>query len=230
MPWSKLSDDFSDDCWELSDAAFRLHVEGLLWSNRKLLDLRLDKDDVRRWAKHPEAVEELVACGWWEDCGDHYRIIHHGCYQRPREAVLAQQERNQKNGQKGGRPKGPPREQAPRNPRRVTQTLTQTETQMGSETDDPADEKPSGKPTRVTQLPTHRDRTGLDRKGLDTNRGTEVSGDVPGNGLVAADLCDDCREHRPVGAAARGNDDPLLCHSCNDVRLEDMLAAHEEGP
>ena len=34
MTWTKLSDDFGDDCWELSDAAYRLHVEGLLWSNR----------------------------------------------------------------------------------------------------------------------------------------------------------------------------------------------------
>jgi hypothetical protein len=39
MTWAKLSDDFTDDCWTLSDGAFRLHVEGLVWSNRKLLDL-----------------------------------------------------------------------------------------------------------------------------------------------------------------------------------------------
>jgi hypothetical protein len=31
MTWTKLSDDFSDDCWELSDAAVRLHMEGLVW-------------------------------------------------------------------------------------------------------------------------------------------------------------------------------------------------------
>ncbi len=29
MTWTKLSDDFSDDCWTLSDQAFRLHTEGL---------------------------------------------------------------------------------------------------------------------------------------------------------------------------------------------------------
>lgn len=26
MTWTKLSDDFSDDCWRLSDAAWRLHI------------------------------------------------------------------------------------------------------------------------------------------------------------------------------------------------------------
>src|SRR5271166_4065258 len=106
MTWTKLSDDFSDDCWRLSDAAWRLHVEGLLWSNRKLLDLRLDKDEMRLWAKHPEAAPELLACGWWRDDGDAYVIIHHACYQRPSEAVLARQE-------------------APRKRPKKTQSLTQ---------------------------------------------------------------------------------------------------------
>jgi hypothetical protein len=106
---TKLSDDFSDDCWQLSDKAFRLHIEGLLWSNRKLTDLRLHKSEIRRWAKHPEAASELVEIGWWSEWGDHYLIIHHGTYQRSREAVIKQQEANKRNGKKGGRPS---REQA----------------------------------------------------------------------------------------------------------------------
>jgi hypothetical protein len=125
MTWTKLSDDFSDDCWELSDAAWRLHVEGLLWSNRKLLELWLDKAEMRLWAKHPEAAEELVARGWWEDHGNGYVIIHHSRYQRPRSQVIRMQERNRENGQGGGRPPGPPREQSPRNPK------TQMGTQVG---------------------------------------------------------------------------------------------------
>ena len=96
MTWTKLSDDFSDDCWELSDAAHRLHVDGLNWSNRKLLDCRLSKADMHRWAKRPEAVPELVAVGWWTDEGDHYLIRRHACYQRTREQVLKQQAANQK--------------------------------------------------------------------------------------------------------------------------------------
>lgn len=97
MTWTKLSDDFSDDCWTLSDAAFRLHTEGLVWSNRKLLDLRLAKSDIRRWATHPEAADELVNAGYWTDEGDHYRIRHHGLYQRTREQVQRQQEANRRN-------------------------------------------------------------------------------------------------------------------------------------
>ena len=112
MTWTKLSDDFSDDCWTLSDSAFRLHVEGLCWSNRKLLDLEVPAEDVRRFAKHPEAVAELVACGWWTEDGDKYVIRHHATYQRPRDAVLAQQAANKANGRKGGRPPKPAREQA----------------------------------------------------------------------------------------------------------------------
>ncbi len=104
MTWTKLSDDFTDDCWTLSDAAHRLHVEGLTWSNRKLLDLHLPKDDVRRFAKRPEAATELVAAEWWVDRGDHYEIRHHAIYQRTREDVLKQQAQNAENGRKGGRP------------------------------------------------------------------------------------------------------------------------------
>lgn len=112
VTWTKLSDDFGDDCWTLSDAAFRAHVEGLTWSNRKLLDLRIPKGDVRRFAKNPEATTELVANGWWSDAGDAYLIRHHAQYQRSREDVLRQQETNAANGRKGGRPRKPPREQA----------------------------------------------------------------------------------------------------------------------
>ena len=110
MTWTKLSDDFADDCWTLSDEAFRLHVEGLTWSNRKLLDLLVPKVDVRRFAKHPDATAELVAVGWWTDDGDHYTIRHHADYQRSREDVVKQQSANQANGRKGGRPPGVSRE------------------------------------------------------------------------------------------------------------------------
>ncbi len=107
MTWSKLSDDFPDDCWTLSDGAFRLHVEGLCWSNRKLLDCRISKDDLRRFAKRPGAVAELLAVGWWSDDGHAYVIRHHADYQRTREQVVAQQEANRRNGRRGGRPPKP---------------------------------------------------------------------------------------------------------------------------
>lgn len=112
LTWTKLSDDFADDCWDLSSDAFRTHVEGLTWSNRKLLDLRIPKVDFRRFAKRPDAVTELLDAGWWADDGDAYIIRHHAVYQRTRDAVLRQQAARQANGRKGGRPPKTPREQA----------------------------------------------------------------------------------------------------------------------
>ena len=101
MTWTKLGDEFADECWTLSDAAFRLHVEGLGWSNRKLTDGQLAKDDMHRWARHPDAAEELVSIGWWQDHGEHYVIIHHLGYQRTREEVSHQSLQNKRNRAKG---------------------------------------------------------------------------------------------------------------------------------
>lgn len=106
MSWAKISDDFADDCETLSDAAFRLHVEGLCWNGRKLLDCRIPVADLRRFAKNPSAVDELLAVGWWSREGDVFVIRHHAAYQRLREDVLKQQAANKVNGSKGGRPRG----------------------------------------------------------------------------------------------------------------------------
>lgn len=112
MTWTKLSDDYADDCDGLSDAAFRLHTEALVWSNRKLLDCRLPKERLERFTSRPEAATELVNAGWWSDEGTTYVIRHHALYQRTREDVLRQQEANRNNGRLGGRPRRPAREQA----------------------------------------------------------------------------------------------------------------------
>lgn len=160
MTWSKLSDDFSDDCWTLSDAAFRLHVEGIIWSNRKLLDLRIPKDEVQRFAKHPGAVQELLGVGWWTEASDGYLIRHHAAYQRLREDVIRQQEVNRANGRRGGRPRGPGRET---NLPTETDSLTDSaqETELVSES-------PSGSESE-------RDRPGQDRavEGGTNNETTE---------------------------------------------------------
>ena len=105
MTWTKLSDDFTDDCWELSDGAHRLHIEALVWSNRKLLDCRISKEVMARWAKHPEPqfISELLDCGWWRDDDDAYVIIHHSVYQRTREQVVRQQTVNRAAGKRSGR-------------------------------------------------------------------------------------------------------------------------------
>lgn len=107
MTWTKLSDDFSDECWTLSDAAFRLLVEMLNYSNRKLLDCRIPKADLRRFAKNPEAADELAAGTWIADGGDVWIVTYHSLYQPSRERVIAIRDRNVKNGRKGGRPKNP---------------------------------------------------------------------------------------------------------------------------
>lgn len=178
MTWTKLSDDFTDDCWTLTDQAFRLHVEGLTWSNRKLLDLRLPKSDVSRFAKHPAAATELVAVGWWTEDGDDYVIRHHAAYQRTRDAVVKQQEANRANGRKGGRPS---REQV-RDLNPDTEPLTE-----------PLTESPSGSETE-------RDRTGQawkEEQSTETNDNgwDDVEVIPPGSGR----LCPECNEPLPPG-------------------------------
>lgn len=129
MTWSKFSDDFTDDCWILTDAAYRLHTDGIIWSNRKLLDLCIPKEDVARFAKRPDAVMELLEQGFWVDVGSAYVIRHHAQYQRSREAVIKQQEVNRENGGKGGRPKGKAREQVQDVTYVETHSLSESETE-----------------------------------------------------------------------------------------------------
>jgi hypothetical protein len=203
MTWTKLSDDFSDDCWRLSDQAWRLHVEGLIWSNRKLLDLRLAKDEMRLWAKHPEAAAELVTIGWWTDEGDAYLIVHHGIYQRPRQRVLKQQEVNQENGRKGGRPSGPPRERAPRRPRNAAAQKTDSLTDSQSE------------------LPTKRDGTGQDRPGLGKQpptKANEAKNSVQLDGDGNGSMCIDCHRRPPTNGRR--------CDTCQ--RIHDTVIAGYE--
>ncbi|MGH3779588.1 MAG: hypothetical protein ACRDRO_02880 [Pseudonocardiaceae bacterium] len=75
MTWTKLGDEFSDETVDLTDAAFRVHVEALVWSNRKLADLVIPKKLLPRITATDDpytAAEELVAAGWWQDCGQTY--------------------------------------------------------------------------------------------------------------------------------------------------------------
>jgi hypothetical protein len=122
MTWTKIGDEFADHCWRLSDAAFRLHVEGLVWSNRKHLDGRLSKGEPWSWTRCPEAVTELVTKNWWEDCGDDYLILNHMGWQRTAEQWFHQSRVNTSNGRKGGRPRKP-----------KTESLTELETESKSE-------------------------------------------------------------------------------------------------
>ena len=82
MTWTKLSDDYADDCARvtLSDAAFRTHTEGLIWTMRRETGGYIEAREVKRFAESPHAemaVAELVALGWWVIDGQGYRIEHH---------------------------------------------------------------------------------------------------------------------------------------------------------
>jgi hypothetical protein len=77
VTWTKLGDEFPAEARNLTDAEFRTHVEALCWSSLRLLDLRIPKPDVRRFAESPDApdaVVGLVAKGWWTDAGETWHI------------------------------------------------------------------------------------------------------------------------------------------------------------
>ena len=75
--WTKLGDEWSAEARDLSDAAYRTHVDSLCWSNERLLDLYIPKRDLRRFAETADpdtAVKELIAAGWWRDDGDTWYV------------------------------------------------------------------------------------------------------------------------------------------------------------
>lgn len=129
MVWAKLDDAYGDDCAPLSDAAFRTHTEGLVWTMRRVTEGRITQRDLRRFAetKDPDAaVAELVEIRWWEahPDGDGWQIIHDMSYQRTRDQVEAdrdaaaerQRRWRERHAKKPARPKGdePPREDVDR--------------------------------------------------------------------------------------------------------------------
>jgi hypothetical protein len=82
MTWVKLAESFADDCEtvELSADAFRLHVEALCWTMRRVSGGGLTARDVRRLStseRTAAAVAELLAVGFWVAVGDGYLIRHH---------------------------------------------------------------------------------------------------------------------------------------------------------
>jgi hypothetical protein len=84
VTWDKRGTEFSDECAAagLSDAAYRTHSEAIEWLYRvERPTLSIPKNVVRRFAGSPDyarAITDLVAAGFWEDCGDCWEVIHHG--------------------------------------------------------------------------------------------------------------------------------------------------------
>jgi hypothetical protein len=70
VTWVKLSDDFAERAARsgLSDAAFRTHIEALLWTMRRETGGWIRTRDIQRFAETSDpdaAVRELVGLGWW---------------------------------------------------------------------------------------------------------------------------------------------------------------------
>ena len=97
MTWTKLGDEFNEDCFRLSSDAYRLHTEGLVHSTGKNLDGRLEKSRMLRWAYNIDAATELVDCGFWTDDGDPSQIRAHMGWQPTAEQRLSQSMRNKNN-------------------------------------------------------------------------------------------------------------------------------------
>ena len=83
MTWTKLGDEFSDDCANagLSDAAYRTHVEAIGWLYRvERMDLHIPKHLLRRFVGSEDwedAVRDLVALDWWRNRDGHYQLVRH---------------------------------------------------------------------------------------------------------------------------------------------------------
>jgi hypothetical protein len=223
MTWTVLGDEFADQCWKLSDGAWRLHVEGLIWSNRKYLDGRLPKDELGRWVKHPEFVPELLDIGWWSDEPDHLVINHHMPMQLSAEKAIARQEASRKNGRKGGRPPKP-RNNPPGSEPTTNATEQPRNNPPGSEPTTNATEQPRNNPAgsenRNLEI-TQREGIGRDGQGLEepTTYVSELNREStqPDSVHLCSNGC---------GKPASGEShSPGECHECIQEMLQDLDAS-----
>ena len=94
MTWCKLGDEFPDDLAEveLSDTAFRLHVEGLCWTMKRESGGLIRAHELRRLTaiENPETgLKELLDVEYWEtiDQPRGWLIRHHMNHQRTPEQI-----------------------------------------------------------------------------------------------------------------------------------------------
>lgn len=93
MPYATFDDKFADHpkVAGLSDAAFRLHVSGILYCARHLTDGLMPADEVPRLVRkfRPASLKELLDRGVWRDVlGGAYAIHDYLDWNLSREAVL----------------------------------------------------------------------------------------------------------------------------------------------
>ena len=105
MPWANMDDEFAEHPknWELSDAAFRLHVSAILYANRHLTDGDIPASKVRTLCPRyrAAALAELLTNDHWVDKGEFYTIRDFLDWNRSRAQVEAERERKSKAGKKG---------------------------------------------------------------------------------------------------------------------------------
>jgi hypothetical protein len=94
VTWTKLSDDFSDHpkVAQLSNEAYRLHVDALVYCGRFQTDGIVEAAVVARLAagklRRPnQAADELVRVGLWHQHEGVYSIHNYGRYQPSKEEV-----------------------------------------------------------------------------------------------------------------------------------------------
>lgn len=107
MPWARFDERYPGNrkVRRLSDAAFRLDVSAICWSNEHLTDGKIPDDDLETIGdvkRAKSAANELVRKGRWEQLDDGYLIHDFLEYNPSKEKVLAQREAKRKAGQKGG--------------------------------------------------------------------------------------------------------------------------------
>ncbi|WP_261625129.1 hypothetical protein, partial [Nesterenkonia marinintestina] len=158
MTWAKFSDDFPEDCSDLSDAAYRLHSEGIIYTMLKLTEGRIQKNRLRFVATNyqgngdADGLTELLQARYidqhgreqrfWEDRGDHYQIIHQMEHQPSKHEVEHRRTVARVNGAKGGRPpKGEPSREPSQEPSSVSEG---EETHAGNPVANP-DPNPEGR-------------------------------------------------------------------------------------
>ena len=60
MTWTKLGDEFGPESADLTNGEFRIHVEALVYSNWRLLDLFIPGTEVRRFAGSPDVGDDIA--------------------------------------------------------------------------------------------------------------------------------------------------------------------------
>lgn len=97
MPWVRLDDEFPSHrkVERLTDAAFRLHVQGICWCARNLTDGHISRDDldfvsrIRRPRRH---AAQLVVAGLWSETDSGWYIHDYLEYQPSKAQVERRRE------------------------------------------------------------------------------------------------------------------------------------------